>query len=609
MREALLKAAYASHDDAERLVLADWLEQHGEVARAQVIHLQCELARTAPHDRRRQELAWEIEAVLAELGDAWTKDLPAIDGVTWLALERGLPSAVRVRDAATLYERANAIHRAAPTVNCVVLDRLELGAYDDKIPWLHTLRIDDTAANPVLALPRRVEIVGEGDLSGDLYGKPLEAITISENSSIGDDFATEITGGVWADTLRELRMPTTRAEGSTGYYDQDPRMTGEGAAALVELSSLEVLQIDRHLPGSRNVERLLALPHLRDFSARQVGVKKLAMPKKGDPYETLDLSENAIGSEVAIAIAKCPRMVQLQRLVLDTCEVEAMALVELTRSPPWNTLRVLDLSRNPLGKAGARTLAEAPVPAQLHTLRLADADFDDACGALLGKTRWLGKLLELDLTGNRFGRGLVGLRDLEVENLRKLSLMSVGMERSEAVVLSKFWPKLVHLAIGDNAIGDAGVERFATTKEAAHLQSLALWKCNLTDDGLELLARARCPRLRKLELWGNKLTGAGVAQLLAAPVMRNVSTLDLRHCELDHASIDKLAAAPLPAALATIDLRANELAPETLLVLAESKSLRAAKLRLDGNPFTYEPRIRERLAERFGATWYQSDED
>jgi uncharacterized protein (TIGR02996 family) len=303
MREELLKAAYASDDDAERLVLADWLEQHGEVARAQVIHLQCELARTAPHDRRRQELAWEIEAVLAELGDSWKADLPEIDGVTWLALERGLPSAVLVRDAATLYERANAIHAAAPTVSRVVLDRLQVGGSEDKIPWLQTLQIDDTAANSVLALATRIEIDGEGDLSGDLYGKQLEAITISGNSSIGDEFATAIADGAWADTLRVLRMPTTRAEGSTSYYDQDPRMTGDGAASLVELKSLETLQIDRHLPGARNVERMLALPNLRELSARQVGVKKLAMPKKGDPYDSLDLSENAIGSGVATAIA------------------------------------------------------------------------------------------------------------------------------------------------------------------------------------------------------------------------------------------------------------------------------------------------------------------
>src|SRR5260370_37026404 len=35
-------------DDGPRLVYADWLEEHGDTARAEVIRVQCELARLAP---------------------------------------------------------------------------------------------------------------------------------------------------------------------------------------------------------------------------------------------------------------------------------------------------------------------------------------------------------------------------------------------------------------------------------------------------------------------------------------------------------------------------------------------------------------------------------
>jgi uncharacterized protein (TIGR02996 family) len=611
MREQLLKAAYASTDDTERLVLADWLEQHGELARAQVIHMQCELARTSFFDRRYQELAWELDAVLAELRDAWHAELPVLHGVEWLALERGMPAAVGVRDVATLVAQQAAIHAAAPEVYRVVLRDLHVGADETDIPWLRSLRLSGVrGANPLLSIPSELEIdAGEFDDVDDLErDRPLAALAIVNSAALGDDFAQMLAEASWTGALRVLRMPTARAEGATSYYDHDPRMTADGAAALVTLDSLEILQIDRHLPGVRNAERLFALPRLRDFSARQIGVKKLAVPTKGDPFESVDLSQNAIGTPVARAIAKSPRMVQLQRLVLDTCEVEAMALVDLVRSPLWKTLRILDLSRNPLGSAGARALAEAPEPALLHTLRLADVDFDDACGPILGKIRWLGRLLELDLTGNRFGRGLAALRDLEVDGLRKLTLLSIGMERSEAVVRSKFWPKLMHLAVGDNAIGDAGIERFATTKEATALQSLALWKCNLTDGGLDLLAGARCPRLRLLELWGNRFSGTGIAELLAAPIMNNVGVLDLRDCGLAARDVEAIGATPMPPALHTLDLRANELSEQALLVLAESPTLRTVKqLRIDGNPFTFDPRNRERLAERFGPTWYQAE--
>ena len=611
--EELLRAAYAGEDDTERLVYADWLEQNGEVARAQVIHLQCELARTGRFDRRRRELEWELDAVLAELGNRWHAELPVLDGIEWLALERGLPSAVRARDVTALREHATAIIAAAPAVTHVELGRMEVDDEKTDVPWLRSLRITNVmGANPLLSTPAEIEIdVGEYEEVDWITRKgkrPLERLTIRNNATVGDDLVQTLANATWARGLQTLHMPTSRAEGPASYYDADPRMSADGATALAGLKTLEVLQIDRHDAGSKPVERLLGLPKLREFSARETGVKKLAFAKlKGDPLEVLDLSQNPIGTAGATAIATAPRMRQLQRLVLDTCEIEGLGLVELIRSPIWQTLRWLDLSRNPLGIAGARALAEAPKPAHLHTLHLSDVDFDDAAGNVLGKVGWLGQLVELELTGNPLRRGALALRDIAPTHLRRLALMSIGMERTEAAALSKFWPQLVHLTIGDNAIGDAGIERFATTKEASALQSLGLWKCGLGDDGLELLARARCPRLRALQLWGNdKMTGDGIAMLLRAPIMSRVTSLDLRSCELDAESMAIIAKTPMPPALVQLDLRANALDEQSLLVLADSPTLRAVKrLVLDGNPFTYDPRSRARLEERFGADWYR----
>jgi len=293
--------------------------------------------------------------------------------------------------------------------------------------------------------------------------------------------------------------------------------------------------------------------------------------------------------------------------VVDTCEIEVLGLLELVRSPIWDTLRWLDLSRNPLGIAGARVLVEAPKPQQLHTLLLADADFDDAAGNALGKVAWLGSLAQLDLSGNPLGRGGAALRNLEPEGLGKLTLAAIGMERTEAAAIARFWPRVVHLDLGGNAFGDAGLERFATMKEASALQTLSLRDCKLGDDGLELLAaRGRCPRLRGLDLAGNALGAKALEVLLRAPMLRAVTSLDLSRCALDAETVSMIARTPMPPALARLNLRGNELDERQLLALADSTTLPAvAKLELDGNPFVFQASVRERLERRFGAGWYR----
>jgi hypothetical protein len=274
------------------------------------------------------------------------------------------------------------------------------------------------------------------------------------------------------------------------------------------------------------------------------------------------------------------------------------------------TLRRLVLSRNPLGIGGARTLAAGPRPPMLHTLRLADADFDEPAASLLGKIGWLGELFELDLSGNKLGRGVLAIRNVVGEGLRVLSLASVGAERTEAAALARFWPQLVILDAGGNPITDAGLERFVTMKAAPALQTLKLRDCQLAGDGLELLAtRAKCPRLRALELAGNQVDAKSLELLLRSPLVANLQALDLSRCDLDGDAVGVLARTPRPPKLARLDLRANVLSAALLLELADSESLRPVSLVLDGNPWTFPAPERERLAARFGATWYQHGDD
>src|SRR5215471_8027728 len=58
-------------DYTTRLVFADWLEEHGNAARAEFLRVQTELARWVPDLRRRTELLARQRQLLAEHGTEW----------------------------------------------------------------------------------------------------------------------------------------------------------------------------------------------------------------------------------------------------------------------------------------------------------------------------------------------------------------------------------------------------------------------------------------------------------------------------------------------------------------------------------------------------------
>jgi uncharacterized protein (TIGR02996 family) len=76
--DALLRAVLAApDDDAPRLVYADWLEEHGDGARATFIRAQVELARLPADDPSRAALVKTERTLLNANRKAWTEWLPA----------------------------------------------------------------------------------------------------------------------------------------------------------------------------------------------------------------------------------------------------------------------------------------------------------------------------------------------------------------------------------------------------------------------------------------------------------------------------------------------------------------------------------------------------
>jgi uncharacterized protein (TIGR02996 family) len=105
-------------DDVPRLVFADWLEEHGRASHAELIRVQCELARLPKRSRepkakaRREKLAAREKELLRqpEFFPTWPAGIPTFERTTMQAVHRGhvrdYDSFKRASDAPKLkYER------------------------------------------------------------------------------------------------------------------------------------------------------------------------------------------------------------------------------------------------------------------------------------------------------------------------------------------------------------------------------------------------------------------------------------------------------------------------------------------------------------------------
>src|SRR5262249_46481415 len=100
----------APDDDAPRLVYADWLDDHNEPQRAELIRVQCELARI-PLGLRASQLRHREQELLAEHGADWAAPLaPFVSGSTF---RRGLLEQVTITPA-NFAQHADQLFRAAP---------------------------------------------------------------------------------------------------------------------------------------------------------------------------------------------------------------------------------------------------------------------------------------------------------------------------------------------------------------------------------------------------------------------------------------------------------------------------------------------------------------
>lgn len=94
---ALLRNIRANpNDDLARLVYADWVEERGDPAMAELIRVHVERERAEPNSPRYFDLITHTAMLLAQHRDRWTAELSQRFGVTGAEFVRGIPEEVEL---------------------------------------------------------------------------------------------------------------------------------------------------------------------------------------------------------------------------------------------------------------------------------------------------------------------------------------------------------------------------------------------------------------------------------------------------------------------------------------------------------------------------------
>jgi len=476
--EGLLAAILAEPDNDEpRLVYADWLDDHGDHARAAFIRLECALHGMLTPAGGAPEV-WEqprFRALRSRATELWSAHAerwyPGLERYAKeVETERGFPHhvALPVRQ---FLSHGEAIFAVAPTVRNVFLGRLGRNT-----PAL--------AACPALAHVRELTF----------FETPFRAREAEQF------FASPHLGN-----LRSFEIGFT-----------DTQMGPRGARALAGCRSLGPLE---HLD-------------VHNHAVYDSGARSLLVCQRLTALRRLHLGNNGLTDSAAHTLSEVRHLNRLTNLNLSSNHLTSRGAEHLSRSESLAGLEQLVLSQNPIGPAGVWAILGAPFAARLTRLRIGACRLNDPdLASLLGSER-LPNLAELSLwdrVGERSTRALGGNEGFA--KLRSFDLASCGLTPAAAGLLGgvRTLPALRRLNLRNNPLRSEGLRRFLAGPLVRTLDWLDLDRCELGDEGAAVLAAADpLPALRVLWLADNRIGDAGARVLAASPALAAVRSLHLR---------------------------------------------------------------------------------
>jgi uncharacterized protein (TIGR02996 family) len=554
---ALLHAAKEQpDDDTPRLVLADWLEEHGDDDRAAFIRVQLALAGDRPDNRQRRDLEKQQAALLDRNGDVWLGPIRR-HARSW-AWQRGL-LLVRVSSSAD---------------NLAKLIRAPAWAWVERLAVELLHRPEE--ADRMLRCPL---LDGPAGLDVEL---PFAAAGTKEGAAA---LAAALAAAPPRPGLRTLQVRHLRAGGGEALA---------GSPLLAHVADLRV----KELIGPAGVIALASCPHLTNLTR-------------------LDLTSAGMGDAGAAALANSAALPRLRELCLGRNDLTDAAPHALASSRHLAGLEVLEMWFNRVSDAGYQALARSPYLTNLRSLHLGDRGpeygFGDGAARAFAKSRTLGRLEKLVLTYPSLGAKALAalarspflgrLDDLEIASQSEAA--PAGRPgRAAAAALAGWAPArapLKRLGLQRLNIGPAGAKVLASSAAVAALERLQLSENGLGPAGAEELAAASgFARLSLLSLANNEVGDAGAKALadrhLTFPALR---VLDLNANGIGDEGAVALAGSPLLARLESLQLFGNRIGERGALALAGSRYLKhVGELRLNGNQVT--DRAARRLRRRFG---------
>jgi uncharacterized protein (TIGR02996 family) len=451
-------------DNTPRLIFADYLDDHGDGARAEFIRAQVERASLPDWDARAVRLLLREHVLLTQHGERWKAQLPTIKGVTWGEFRRGFVATVQFATFATFEKKAAACWEAAPLEAAEVRWPRDGDASETfaPIPSLRELSVTGTvvdprdvrrlANSPVLSTLRALNARGcsmgaeaFARLVDSVYLGNLQALRVPFNS-LGNGAIDSLVGGVRLPALTELDLSEL---GSYGRYSEDPTINWNGMRTLAAwpgLARIRSLTLSGNDIGRAGLWSLLHTSHctsLKQLTLRSNGItahrlREFAAAPAGLQLDVLDLGENMLFDRGVETLGTAACLRELKVLELDRCEMPAFSAIELAEAPFLATLRRLNLNSNSFGAEGLATLLAAKPP-ELHTLGMIDNDLGDEGVKLLADTPASDTLLDINLAQNNLTEAALKAlgKSKHLKNLLALRLQANGIDTPAAAALAK----------------------------------------------------------------------------------------------------------------------------------------------------------------------------
>jgi len=332
-------------DDTPRLILADWLMEHGDEVRGEFIQLQCRLAQMNQNDPQWGETSARIEEILQKQELGWLGPFRPL--LRQWQFHRGLLRA---------------------TVNCPRLVKAadRAAGWTESWAWMDRVKLRDTSISRLFREFAFMQQVTGLDLGADWR--------------LGDDGLETLTSSPHLTRLISL------------YLDCN-QISTTGMAILAQsplLGQLTELSLRGNVIDDGGFALLVSSPQLRlrrlDLGAnvlRLTNRRALALLPKLCQLSSLSLSDNHhLEPEVIKSLTRI-NWSRLTELSLDHTGIDDEGARALAQAPGLSRLTALSLIGNKISVEGAIALAESPYLGDLRRLWLWRNSFSSGAAAAL----------------------------------------------------------------------------------------------------------------------------------------------------------------------------------------------------------------------------------